>query len=402
MSDTDHRTTRLLIVVGVSFFAAGMAQGTLGPVLPDLARRTGTDPAIVGGMFTAFMLALFLGQTAAAIFGGRLGRTRVLAIGMTLAVAGYCGIALGTSFAMLVAFSVLNGLGFGTLALTGNVAAAESSPGAGPLNLVNAAFGVGAIVGPALVWLSLGRTGTGIPALWGAAIAMSTAFVLLIALRPDTGAARPPGPVARDGRHAARAMLNSPVIWLLGTFCMFQVSLEVGLGAWLPTLLARAADMSPAAGASVISMFWLLATTARLVAAGASRTLHPLKILKISTWLCVSGCMLLLLATARGDGTLAVIAVAVLAPGLGPVVPTALAVARAAFPDDARLASGFVFGMNTVGAAAAPLVLGLLLGSVGPVAVSAACLLYAGLLATTFAAIARTLDGRAERLTPTA
>jgi fucose permease len=340
MPRPERRIRRLLGVVGAVFFSAGMAQGTLGPILQDLAQQSNADPAEMGGMFTALMLSGFVGQSAAAICGKRVSAASFLALGMALNIAGYAGIALSSSFAMLLVCSAVSGLGFGVMLLTGNVAAAEASSRAGPVNLVNALFGVGAICGPLLVWMALRTVGSSLPALWGAPIAMMGALMLLLLQRPNAASeAGPesPAPVAPQG---FRSVLGAPAIWLLGFFCMLEVSLEVGFSAWLPTLLERATDMPLAEGATVMSLFWLLLTASRLTAAWASRFLEPLQILRIAVALSTLGCVLLLGATLQGNRLLAALSVVLFAPGIGPILPTVLAIVRATIPNEPSFASG--------------------------------------------------------------
>lgn len=352
-------STRLLTVVSVVFLAAGMSQGAIGPALRDLADQAGTSTATAGTMLTAIFVAALASQSVAALIARRIGTRRIMLIGMVLFLVGISGIALAGSLPMLLAAAACNGFGIGTLLLVGNVIAAETSHEAGPLNLVNAMFGVGAIVSPALVSAALVATGTGIPALWVAPCAMAVGLVVLLGCRPDghnTGS---------HERADISAVLGSALVWLVAGLALLEVSVEISFAVWLPTILTKATGTSLALGAMVTSLFWLLLTAARFVAAWASRDVAPLTMLRGAAMLCLTGVGLLVLACVLGSQVLALAAVILAAPALGPILPTALSLLRLAHPREAGAATGLAFGCCNIGAALTPPILGVVIARFG-------------------------------------
>lgn len=368
VQDQPQDSVRLLTVICVIFFTIGMSQGAMGPAIPDLARQTGASLVATGGLVTAIYLAALVGQTAAGLLIGRLGARRIMISGMAGFVLGIIGIVTSTSLVMLLTAASCLGTGIGAILLTGNVTAAEASTGAGPLNLVNAIFGLGAIISPALVGVSIFAFDSGIHALWVIPVGMVLAAGLLFAWVPKS-LAKPVGmPDDTSARPGLWIMLRAPLILCIGLFIMGYLAQEVAIITWLPVVLERSVGMSLALGAMVISWYWLLVTLARFVAAWASRFAGPLLILRIGIALCCAGGGTLWLAVIMANASLGIVAVTMLGLALGPLLPTMLAVTRAAFPRNAGLATGLVVGLGNIGGASAPLIFGMMIEIQGVVA----------------------------------
>lgn len=386
MAAPEREAGRLLVVVCVAFFSAGMMQGALGPALPDLAHQTGAGLVATGGMLTVIYLTALVGQTGAGLLIRRLGARRLLLTGMASFVPGITGIATSTSLPMLLTASGLLGLGLGSVLLAGNVVAAEASSGAGPLNLVNAIFGLGAIVSPALVGSSMIAFGSGLHALWSIPLGMILAAGLLLARAPPPSAPLPDMAASPPQAPGLLAMLRAPTLLIIGIFMIGYMSQEVGLSTWLPTLLHRATGLTLAMGAMAVSWFWLLMTAARFAAAWLSRFASPRAILRSCTGLCIAGSGLLWLGATTASAPLGLAAVTALGLGLGPILPTMLALTRAFFPHNPGLAAGLVIGIGNIGGAAAPLILGGVIEARG--AVQATGLLLGAALATALVLVA--------------
>ncbi|MFV0359494.1 MFS transporter, partial [Tropicimonas sp.] len=345
-------STRLLAVVCVVFFTVGMSQGAIGPALPDLARQTGSNLVAAGGSLTAIYLFALVGQTGAGLLIKRLGYRAIFLAGMTAFVIGTSGIAASTSLTILLSSAGCLGLSVGMVLLTGNVVAAEASVSAGPLNLVNAVFGVGAILAPALVSASMVTFGTGVLAIWTIPCVMAGAACLLLFWmpRPSTPQA-PDGSGAPAGRRRLRSVAGSPTVWIMGIFMIGYMAQEVGISAWLPTILNRAMEMPLSLGAIAASLFWLLMTLARFGAVWVSRYAGPHAILRHCIRLCILGGALLLAGSVTGHQALGWLAVTALGVALGPILPTMLSIARTAFPDEAGMVTGMVIGIANIGGA---------------------------------------------------
>ncbi len=386
-------SARPLVIVCVTFFAAGMASAAIGPLIPDLARQTRASEIAVGGMLSA----LFAGALASQIACGALlrpgGERRVMLAGMVACLIGAAAIATSSSLVTLLAATALLGLGFGGVTVAGNVlaAAAAASDGAGPLNLVNAMFGLGAILSPALVGLCHVLSGSGVAAFWAIPCAMALGMALLLFWAPAPARGYAPPPAATTG--GAKGLARSPLMWILCGFAFAYVSVENGISGWLPTILDRGTGLPAAVGALAASWFWLLMTLARFGAAWASRRTSPLLILRGCVGLCIAGIGLLIAAALFRSQILGFAAAALLGSSLGPILPTTLALVLVAFPAHSGTATGLIFAIGSVGGAIVPWAIGALIVERGPVAGTAALLALPIAMALLLAAIDRQLNG---------
>lgn len=382
-------TNRLLLVVCIAFLAVGLFQGGIGPVLQDLARQTGSSTVAASGMMTAVVFASLSAQTITALVLKNVGHLPVMVVGMIFFLCGISGIAVSTSLTWLLIAATCKGVGDGALLLTGNVLAAEASRGAGPLNLVNALFGVGAILAPALISGAMVATGSGIPGLWAAPSAMAVALLLLLVWRPVLSIPAEDAEAIADVVHSAgrSPILKSGLVWLVSALVLLESAIEASVGIWLPVILSQSTALPLTAASMALSWFWLLLTASRFVAAWASRRLSPPVILLIVVTLCIAGCALLLAAVIMGSAAVAVAGITLLGPGLGPILPSALSILRNAYPRNAGAATGIAFGSGNVGAGLLPPAIGVLMTAAGVASGPGALLAVAASMAVSLAAI---------------
>ena len=360
-------TRRMMAVVCIVFLAAGLSSSAIGPLMQELAVQADTDVVSAGGIVTAIFATSLLAQIAVAMLQKRVGHRRIMLGGMILSILGVTGIVLAGSLPMLLIAAAVKGLGDSGMLLVGNVVAAEASTGAGPLNLVNGMFGVGAILSPALVSLSILHLGGGVPALWASPLAAGLAFVLLLWWHPA------PAVHAAPSGQASLAVLRTGMIWKVTLFVLMEVAVEVGISSWMPVMLTGATSLTLPEAAIVMSVYWFLVTAARFGAVWASRYLTPLRLLTMALMLCLTGALLLVAGLAFGHAWLAVLAVGLMGVAIGPLLPTSLSILRAAYPRDAGFATGVAFGSSNLGAAVVPAIMGALIVTMGP-AIGAASL----------------------------
>ena len=348
---------RLLVVTCIAFVVAGMSQAALGPTIHDLARQVGATSVATGSVFTAIFVTSFAAQSVTALVLRRFGPWTMLVTGMCVYLLGGVGLMISPDLNLLLSAAALAGIGFGTIVLTGNVLAAEASECAGHLNLVNAMFGVGAIISPALVSASMVGLGSGVHALWVAPVGMSIGLLILLT-RPTPRLAVPVEDPSLDLRAELRNVFSSALLWALAGFLLMEVVIEVGLAAWLPTLLTLGVDVAPASGALLMSWFWGLLTAARLLAAWTSRRTTPMGMLRLCTGAAAGGTLVLLIGLWLGSLPLALFGTTMIAPAIGPILPNVLAMVRANFQANSGVATGLVFGAANISGAVCPMVLG--------------------------------------------
>lgn len=367
----------VLVVASLTFFAAGIAQASLGPALPDLAEAIGVDLAALGALFTALYGGAIVGQLLTGAIVDRIGHRPVMIAGPILAGVGVLGVSIAPSLAVALAASLLSGLGYGALFVGANLVVADAyeDGGAGALNLTNLFYGVGAIVGPALVGLLLGAGLSAIPALWVAAATMALTAVAALTLRPTRSEPRrerhparaaTPARAARPAGPTAIMLVATPITWVFGLILLLYVGNEGSIGAWLATYLGETAGTPLETGALATSGFWLALTAGRLLAAAASPRLGAPTLLLVSLCGALAGGIGLVLGI--GSAPLTVAAAILLGLSFGPIYPTTIALVTVRFPAGTGTVTGIVMTLGSLGGAVLPWLYGILILQVSPLA----------------------------------
>ena len=147
---------RIVVLLHAGFVVAGMATTLLGPMMPLLMTRWSLSDASAGVLFTA----QFSGQTLSTIgstwLTARLGDRPTLALGMAVTSAGIAVMAVVPwPYGAAAAFGYGLGLGL-VLPLTNFIVAAlRPARAAASLSLLNVSWGVGAVLWPLVVRLSM-------------------------------------------------------------------------------------------------------------------------------------------------------------------------------------------------------------------------------------------------------
>jgi fucose permease len=369
---------RILIVACLNFVTIGLLSAAVGPLLPALARQTGSPLGALGALISALFAGALLAQVVSGPLIDRLGAGLLLAAGLALVAAGVAGIALGRALPLTLLCGVLAGVGHGAIDLGTSVlvAVTYAQQSVVALNLLNVFFGLGAATGPAVVSLALGRWGTPLPALWlVAALAALLAPVVLWLRLPPLVAHAPDA-----GKRQGAAVYRAPLLWLLAALVLLYFGLENGLGGWVAVYVQRTTALTLAQGALVASVFWGALTVGRLVAAVLGARLAGLTaraLLLASAATALLGAVALV--AGGGNAGLTVAAVALVGLGFGPIFPTVMALATGAFPASPGRAAGAAQTAGSIGGIAIPWLQGLVLLGLG--ARSGALFLAAGTLA---------------------
>ncbi|OMI37264.1 MFS transporter, partial [Streptomyces sparsogenes] len=160
----DDRTplfSRAAVVAScVGFILIGALQALYGPAIPAFRDEFGLTPSTAGLGLSAH----FLGGVAGVLvfdrlFGradaGRIGNRKLLGGSYLLMAVGAAGFALAPAWPAALAMALVAGLGFGGIdyGLNQLFAVGFGRRSTAMLNVLNAHFGIGAILGPALIGL---------------------------------------------------------------------------------------------------------------------------------------------------------------------------------------------------------------------------------------------------------
>ena len=333
----DTRDRRSLFAAGtVVFLAIGAVQAMYGPAFPGFLRRYQLGVGEVGTVVSAHFLGSFVTIALSGLLLVRFGYRRLLVVGSVVLGLGAAGVALSPAWGGVLGSAFFGGLGFGLIDVTTNLLFARAYGGraSGALNLLNAAFGLGAVAGPLLVGL------------FAPHVAAAFLLVAVLCLAAAVLAALPPMP---EPLPVARGAPRLPLAPLAGFMLLYflYVSSEVGVASWEPTYL------TPVVGASVAafltSLYWGALTAGRFLAAAVSDRFRASDM--------VLGAVALALAAAwvAVITPLAPVAYAVVGLAFAPVFPTALAWLQEVFPQRAeRVAPLVIAGANLGPVASAP------------------------------------------------
>ena len=260
-SQSSLRVIKALTFLMFMMFA--MTTDSVGVIIPEIIRQFRLSMTAAG----AFQYATMGGIALAGFFLGfltdRLGRKRTIIIGLAAFAADAYLFAAGQSFAFFVVLLVISGVSIGVfktgaLALIGDISRSTTEH-TSIMNTVEGFFGIGSILGPALLARLLAA---GVHWKWLYVIA-GTICVLLVGMAvvvryPEM--MRPAGEQV-DLRRTL-AMMKDPyaIGFSLGEF--LYVATECAIYVWMPTLLSGRTGLFATYS---ISIFFLLRAGGRFV-----------------------------------------------------------------------------------------------------------------------------------------
>jgi fucose permease len=249
------------------FAMFAMTTDSVGLIIPEVIRTFQLSLTAAGTFQYATMAGiaiagLFLGQLA-----DRLGRRRTIVTGLTLFAAACFLLAAGKSFLFFAMMLGLSGLAIGVfktgaLALIGDISTSTAQH-TSIMNTAEGFFGVGAIIGPAILarLLADGLSWTWLYAIAGA-ICVALIVLALLVKYPETTRAASDSGFSGTGR-----VVRSPYVLAFSAGAFLYVGVEAAVYVWMPTLLAGYTGSATALATYSISIFFLLRAAGRFLGA---------------------------------------------------------------------------------------------------------------------------------------
>ncbi|MFF3499191.1 MFS transporter [Streptomyces sp. NPDC003247] len=371
-------TPTAVVASCAGFVLIGALQAFYGPAIPTLREEFGLTPSAAGLALSAHFIGGVVGVLLFDRLYGRTGNRRILGASYLLMALGAAGFALAPAWPLALTAALLAGLGFGGIdyGLNQLFAVGFGHRSAALLNILNAHFGVGAILGPALI----GAVGADRHEAVFLGFALAN-LPLLLCLKGVRDRAPRPGeadadaePAATPGSPALARSLAS-VLAVFVALYVLHVGIEAGVGGWEPTHL-EAVGYGAGIAATATSVYWLMMTAGRFLVAPLALRFSAPAIITVS---CAGMTVCLLLAAVPA---LAPYAYAGVGLFIAPIFPTGLPWLHRAAPR-ARRAGAVVIAASMVGGVAAGPALGKVIEWSGTQAVP---LLLATLSATCLAA----------------
>lgn len=332
----------------VGFMLIGVLQALYGPAIPAFRAEFGLSPSAAGLGLSAHFVGGVAGVLLFDRLYGRIGNRRILGASYLLMAVGAAGFALAPDWPAALAMALLAGLGFGGIdyGLNQLFAVGFGHRSTAMLNILNAHFGIGAILGPALI----GVVGAAhYPAVFlGFALANLPLLLCLRGVRD-----RAPQPSGTGGEsHGGQVLVRSlgSVLAVFVALYVLHVGIEAGVGGWEPTHL-ETVGYGAGFAATATSVYWLMMTVGRFLVAPVALRFSAQAIITVS---CAGMTVCLLLATVPA---LAPYAYAGVGLFIAPIFPTGLPWLHRAAPR-ARRAGALVIAASMVGGVVAGPALG--------------------------------------------
>lgn len=331
----------------VGFVLIGALQALYGPAIPAFREEFGLSPSAAGLGLSAHFIGGVAGVLLFDRLYGKTGNRQLLGGSYLLMAVGAAGFALAPNWPVGLATALLAGLGFGGIdyGLNQLFAVGFGRRSTAMLNVLNAHFGVGAILGPAVI----GAVGSAhYPAVF-LVFALAN-LPLLLCLRGVRD--RAPQPAGTEGAPGGRVLGRSlgSVLAVFVALYVLHVGVEAGVGGWEPTHL-ETVGYSAGVAATATSVYWLMMTAGRFLVAPIALRFSAQAIITVS---CAGMTVCLLLASVPG---LAPYAYAGVGLFIAPIFPTGLPWLNRAAPR-ARRAGAVVIAASMVGGVAAGPALG--------------------------------------------
>jgi len=261
------RQSSLLVALSyLVFLAIGLYAGLMGVVWPSMRDGFQIDDDAYGVLAGATTVGSLLVIANVGRLIERVGTGRLLALGCALGGLGYLGAGLAPSWPALIALALLASVGTATVIPTLNTYFALHQT-AGRTSWLNAFFGLGATISPAILSALLGAGATwrwGFGAIAAVYLALGGVFGLTARRWPQPV----PAEAGTEGATPApqgRRTLALPAVWLSALlFCTFT-GYETSTGQWSYTLFTEGRGISPEVAGRWASAFWASMTVGRIL-----------------------------------------------------------------------------------------------------------------------------------------
>ena len=343
-------------LIHVAFVLTGAVTTLLGPILPLLVAWWQLEDWQAGLLFTLQFAGSMIGVALSSAAMTRKGFRFTLVLGLLLMATGVAAVGAGAQ-AVGIAGVLCYGVGLGVTMPATNLFVAQAQPhrSASALNVLNFAWGVGAIGLPPAVALFQRAAGVRLLLLLLAgALALAAALVSrgrFAAAEVEIGARTAAGGAAR-WRHALA----------FGAILFVYVGTETAISGWI-ALYARRLALAPAAVAMAApSVFWAAMLIGRAVAPLVLRRVPEGRLVTASVIVAATGVAAIMAARSAGP-----LGAGIAAAGLGcaTVFPVTIAMFTREFGREAARYSGVVFALSALGGATLPWLVGVVSSHTG-------------------------------------
>ncbi|MDR7154276.1 fucose permease [Sphingobium xenophagum] len=359
------------------FLMFAMTSESVGVIIPSVIRQFGLGMTAGGAFHYATMSGIALGGVLLGSLADRFGRKPTILVGLALFGLSASLFAWVSSFGLFLVLLFVGGLAVGifktaALALIGDISTSTRAHTA-TMNVVEGFFGIGAIIGPAIVAYLLSHDASW---KWLYLIAAALCGLLMIlAWRVPY----PPVQAKTEGAPMADmlAMMRNRYALAFSSGIMLYVGVETAIYVWMPTLLAGYAGPAWQWAAYALSIFFILRVVGRFAGFWLLERFNWTAVLAF----CGVAILLCFALAIFGGRPMAVMTLPLSGLFMSVLYPTLNSKGISCFPKPQHGAiSGVILFFTCVSAVIAPLAMGLIGDYFGDA-------IYGFYLATLFAAV---------------
>jgi len=265
---TKHNLTAIKWLTYMMFMMFAMTTDSVGEIIPEVIEEFHLSLTAAGAFHYANMIAIALAAIFLGYLADKLGRKKTIIIGLILfALTSYL-FAMGNTFLFFVTLLVVSGAAIGifktgALALVGDISRSTSEHTA-TMNTVEGFFGVGAIIGPAIVIKLLSA---GFSWKWLYVIAGTICVLLII----TASLVKYPKTVKTEDEpidlRRTMGMMKNPYALGFSLGIFLYVAAECAVYVWMPTLLADYSGSYTFLAVYALSIFFVLRAVGRFLGA---------------------------------------------------------------------------------------------------------------------------------------
>jgi MFS transporter, FHS family, glucose/mannose:H+ symporter len=346
-----HHQKFVHVALFVGFVVCGITATILGPSLPTFIARWTLDDTQAGLFFTAQFTGSLLGVLLSSAILSMRGYRDALVLGFFLIAMGVTGLNSASQYIALSA-TALYGFGFGLAIPATNLCVAEISGTrrASALNLLNMAWGVGAIACPVLLLAGL-RADRYTAVLLCVAASALLLSIFFACMRFESLSSKSPDGAGVDRETTSAHPIHVPVA--LALLFYLYIGTENGISGWA----AEQAHRIRTGNASTVMpmFFWAGLLSGRGISALILTRVKESWLVITGLLLSALGATLLLLATTRSQVILGVVLAGL---GLASIYPIFISWLSKWYGERARRLGGLMFSSAALGGATMPWMVG--------------------------------------------
>jgi len=346
-----HHQKFVHVALFAGFVVCGITATILGPSLPTFIARWTLDDTQAGLFFTAQFTGSLLGVLLSSAILSMRGYRDALVLGFFLIAMGVTGLNSASQYIALSA-TALYGFGFGLAIPATNLCVAEISGTrrASALNLLNMAWGVGAIACPVLLLAGL-RADRYTAVLLCVAASALLLSIFFACMRFESLSSKSPDGAGVDRETTSAHPIHVPVA--LALLFYLYIGTENGISGWA----AEQAHRIRTGNASTVMpmFFWAGLLSGRGISALILTRVKESWLVITGLLLSALGTTLLLLATTRSQVILGVVLAGL---GLASIYPIFISWLSKWYGERARRLGGLMFSSAALGGATMPWMVG--------------------------------------------